>query len=55
MFSTRVIITAKDDFIDFLDLLLHNDFKEMGLAYLETALKTYPNDTKLRKLLDELQ
>ena len=55
MFSTRVMITAKDDFIDFLDLLLHNDFKEMGLTYLETALKTYPNDIKLRKLLDELQ
>ncbi len=55
MFSTRVIITDKDDFIDFLDLLLHNDFKEMGLSYLETALKTYPNDIKLRKLLDELQ
>lgn len=55
MFSTRVIITAKKDFVDFLDLLLHNDFKEMGLSYLESALKTYPNDPKLRKLLDELQ
>lgn len=54
MFSTRVIITAKDDFIDFLDQLLHNGFKEMGLSYLETALNTYPNDEKLRKLFDEL-
>jgi len=54
MFSTRVIITAKDDFLDFLDQLLHNDFIEMGLSYLETALKTYPNDEKLRKLSDEL-
>lgn len=54
MFSTRVIITAKDDFIDFLDMLLHNDFKEMGLTYLESALKTYPNDDKLRALFDEL-
>ena len=54
MFSTRVIITAKDDFIDFLDTLLHNDFKEMGFSYLESALKTYPNDEKLRTLFDEL-
>jgi len=54
MFSTRVIITAKDDFIDFLDQLLHNDFKDMGLSYLESALKTYPNDEKLGKLLEDL-
>ena len=54
MFSTRVIITAKDDFIDFLDQLLHNGFKEMGLSYLESALKTYPNEEKLAKLLEEL-
>jgi uncharacterized protein YllA (UPF0747 family) len=54
MFSTRVIITAKADFIDFLDQLLHNGFKEMGLSYLESALKTYPNDDKLSKLLEDL-
>jgi len=55
MFSTRVIITAKDDFIDFLDQLLHNGFKEMGLSYLETALKTYPNDEKLSKILEDIK
>jgi len=54
MFSTRVIITAKEDFIDFLDQLLHNGFKEMGLSYLETALKTYPNDDKLSKILEDI-
>jgi len=54
MFSTRVIITAKDDFIDFLDKLLHNGFKEMGLSYLETALKTYPNDERLSSILEDI-
>lgn len=54
MFSTRVIITAKEDFIDFLDQLLHNGFKEMGLSYLESALKTYPNDEKLGKILEDI-
>lgn len=55
MFSTRVIITAKDDFIDFLDKLLHNGFKEMGLSYLETALKTYPSDEKLSQILEDIK
>lgn len=55
MFSTRVIITAKDDFIDFLDQLLHNGFKEMGLSYLETALKTYPNDERLSQILEDIK
>ena len=54
MFSTRVIITAKEDFIDFLDKLLHNGFKEMGLSYLETALRTYPNDERLSKILEDI-
>ena len=54
MFSTKVIITAKHDFIDFLDQLLHNGFKEMGLSYLESALKTYPNDEKLSKILEDI-
>jgi len=55
MFSTRVIITAKDDFIDFLDQLLHNGFKEMGLSYLESALKTYPNDDRLGQILEDIK
>ena len=32
MFSTRVIITKKEDFIDFLDNLIDNDFAEMALT-----------------------
>lgn len=55
MFSTRVIITAKEDFLDFLDQLLHNGFKEMGLSYLETALKTFPTDEKLSKILEDIK
>jgi len=54
MFSTRVIITQKDDFIDFLDRLIENDFVEMALTYLENALSVYPSDVLLRKLLKKL-
>lgn len=54
MFSTRVIITEKEDFVDFLDNLIHHGYKEMALSYLESALGVYPNDRQLRNLLRRL-
>lgn len=51
MFSTRVIITQKQDFVDFLNRLIENDFTEMALSYLENALVAYPTDMELRKVL----
>ncbi len=54
MFSTRVIITQKEDFIDFLDNLIEHGFEEMALSYLENALSVYPSDELLRKLLKKL-
>ncbi len=54
MFSTRVIITQKEDFIDFLDNLIEHDFAEMALTYLENALSVYPSDKLLLKLLKKL-
>lgn len=54
MFSTRVIISEKDDFVDFLDKLMKNNYHEMALTYLEVALAVHPNDKELRKLLRRL-
>ena len=54
MFSTRVIITEKDDFLDFLDKLIEHGFSEMALTYLENALSVYPSDKLLTKLLRKL-
>jgi len=54
MFSTRVIITKKEDFVDFLDSLIDNDFTEMALTYLESAINTYANDQQFIKLLEKL-
>jgi tetratricopeptide (TPR) repeat protein len=54
MFSTKVIITEKEDFIDFLDKLIEHGFTEMALTYLENALSAYPTDTLLMKLLKKL-
>jgi tetratricopeptide (TPR) repeat protein len=54
MFSTKVIITQKEDFIDFLDNLIEHGFIEMALSYIESALNTFPSDIKLIKLLEKL-
>ncbi|PNV84076.1 MAG: hypothetical protein C0627_02675 [Sulfurimonas sp.] len=54
MFSTRVIITQKEDFVDFLENLIEHGFAEMALSYLENALSVYPSDALLRKLLKKL-
>ncbi|WP_324171464.1 hypothetical protein [Sulfurimonas sp.] len=55
MFSTRVIITQKEDFIDFLDNLIEHGFAEMALTYLENALSIYPSDELLTKLFQKLK
>ena len=54
MFSTRVIITEKKDFVDFLSRLIDNGFNEMAMNYIESALSIYPNDKQLRNLLRRL-
>ncbi len=54
MFSTRVIITEKEDFIDFLKNLVEYGFNEMALTYLESALAIYPNNDDLRALVKKL-
>ena len=54
MFSTRVIITEKEDFLDFLEKLIEHGFSEMALTYLENALSVYPSDKLLTKLLKKL-
>lgn len=54
MFSTRVIITEKEDFVDFLGRLLDNGYDEMAMSYIESALSIYPNDKQLLNLMRRL-
>ena len=54
MFSTRVIISEKQDFINFLGQLVENGYYEMAFSYLESALSIYPNDTQLHALIEKL-
>ncbi len=55
MFSTKVIISKKSDFIDFLEELIDNGFKEMALSYLEDALKIYKAEPNIHRLFEKLQ
>jgi tetratricopeptide (TPR) repeat protein len=54
MFSTKVIISSKNDFLEFLDYLIEYNYNEMALNYLENALSIYPTDSELRNLLKKL-
>ena len=54
MFSTKVIISKKEDFVDFLAKLIENGFIEMSLNYLESAVTLFPNDEQLLSLIKEI-
>ena len=44
MFSTKVVITNKDEFIDFVKQLSHEGFDEMALGYLDASTHLFGND-----------
>lgn len=54
MFSTKVVISEKRDFISFLDDLVMNGFNEMALNYLEGATAIFPSSKKIRDLFDKI-
>ena len=55
MFSTKVIIHKRDDFLDFLEQLIDNGFKDMSLNYFESAVSMFPNDEKLLSLIKKVK
>lgn len=54
MFSTKVMIHKKEDFIDFLEKLIENDFANISFNYLESAASLFPNDSRIKELFEEL-
>ena len=50
MFSTRVVITNKDEFIDFVTKLSHDNFDEMALQYLDASAHYFGNDQEVLAL-----
>ncbi len=55
MFSTKVLISKKEDFIHFLNLLVDNGFTEMALNYLENALIMFPAESSLRDIMKKVE
>ena len=50
MFSTKVIITNKDEFIDFVKKLTAEGFDEMALSYLDASSSLFGNDQDILTL-----
>jgi tetratricopeptide (TPR) repeat protein len=55
MFSTKVVISNKEDFLHFLDLLIDHGYVEMSLQYLESAVSMFPNDAQFHSLFRKAQ
>ena len=54
VFTTKVLITSKNELLDFLNNLIEYEFYSAALNYLEGALKSFPNDTSLQFLANKL-
>jgi len=52
IFSTRVVIRNKSEFIDFITKLAENGFKEMGLSYLDNLADSFENTQEIYKLYE---
>jgi tetratricopeptide (TPR) repeat protein len=50
MFSTKVIITEKEDFIDFIKNLAQEDFEKMALEYLDSSAQIFGSDQEVLEL-----
>ncbi len=50
MFSTKVVITNKDEFIDFVTQLSREGFDEMALGYLDASTHLFGNDQDILAL-----
>ncbi len=50
MFSTKVVITSKEDLIDFITKLSQNGFKDMALSYLDDMSNIFPQDQEILEL-----
>jgi tetratricopeptide (TPR) repeat protein len=52
IFSTKVIITQKEDFFEFVEILIKNEYIDMALGYIDSANTVYPSDNRIRELLN---
>jgi len=55
MFSTKVVISNKDEFIDFVTRLSEEGFDEMALGYLDASIGLFGNDQDILGLYHVLR
>ena len=55
MFSTKVAIENKEDFFDFVDNLIENDFNTTAYSYLDGFNEYFSYDTKIEELYKKLE
>ena len=55
MFSTKIMITNKNDFIDFIKQLAFNGFKDMALNYLDASNNLFGNDQDILELYNVIE
>ena len=54
MFSTKVAIRSKEELVDFIDLLIENNFDTTAYDYLDGFTEFFTYDTELNKLYEKL-
>jgi len=55
MFSTKVIIRDKKDFIGFIIDLSEGGFRDMALEYLDNASNTFGDDQAIYSLYEKIE
>ncbi|CAD7287625.1 hypothetical protein LMG7974_00504 [Campylobacter majalis] len=55
MFSTRVMISNKDDFLEFISNLIKSDFLDMSINYIESAAAMFGGDERIDGLLNQIK
>lgn len=55
MFSTKVAIENKDDFFDFVEKLIENDFNNTAYSYLDGFNEYFTYDNKIQQLYKKLE
>ena len=55
MKSNKPILHHLNDFLDFLEQLIDNGFKDVSLNYFESAVAMFPNDEKLLTLISKVK
>jgi tetratricopeptide (TPR) repeat protein len=55
MFSTRVVISEKEDLLDFMQLLVEHGFDEMAIRYIESFALSFPDEERIVQLMEKLK